>query len=248
MPAPNLARTLATAICGVWLGMAGTQPAHAGEQVTTIQLRGGEIRLVNNDERKPKAVLNGKEFLFVPETVRHEATYALSDRDIVILVSDDGTIPAFDDPTIRTRVFSLTTGGAVEEFSGLDSRMTKGFVAKKKDDAVHFDLGHSKGKKVEAVLSPKGLQVSESRVLHPAFDQKTCKWLHDSILEECIYRLNKKCAAESLPPRIIYRLSDLDDHPRWAVAEKRLDAACEAACKAKKRPNYSGFAKTVCGP
>src|SRR4051812_39678410 len=172
MPTSTFAKGLATVMCGAWLWASGMQPGDAAEQVQTISLRGGELRLVNNDERKPKAVINGKEFLFLPDYIGHKATFQLSDRDIVILISDTGRFGG-----LEYRVFSIRTNGVVQEIDDLDFRRRNdtNFIATKKEDAVHFDLGYYRGLKIDAVLSPRGLDVTRRAVARPAFGQKDCK-------------------------------------------------------------------------
>ena len=128
-------------ICGVWLCALGVAPAEAAEQVKTIKLRGGDVQLINNDEQKPEAVINRKKFLFLPKYITLTETFRLSDRDVMILKSDEGF--SYNPPTYR--VFSLRTDGIVEEienpYFGLYNRA---LTAEKVGDAVHFDLGITK--------------------------------------------------------------------------------------------------------
>jgi hypothetical protein len=126
--------------------------------------------------------------------------------------------------------------------------MKADLAATKKGDAVHLDLGYRNGLKLDAVVSPKGVDVSEKRVPHPAFDRTTCKWLHDEALGDCVYSLDERCDFIKMPMRTTMRLNKLDDHPRWKVVADRFEGLCEAACKAKKKPAYTRFAKDVCGP
>lgn len=239
MSASTFAKGLATVMCGAWLWASGMQPGDAAEQVQTIRLRGGELRLVNNDEKKPKAVFNGKEFLFEPESIEHRATFRLSDRDVVILVSDKSVLT-------RPRVFTFGKDGAAEEIQILGMR--DHVVGIKKGDAVHLDLGYFRGLKIDAIVSPKGVAVSEKRMRRPAFDRNTCRWLHNDVLTECIDRLNEACNFISIPTGTAMRLNDLEQHPRWKLVSDRFEASCEAACKANKKPAYTAFAKDVCGP
>ena len=246
MPEMTLARTVATVVCGVVLWVSGIQPTVAAEQVKIIKLRGGELRLVNNDEHKPKAVINGKEFLFLPKQVAHKATYRLSDRDVVILTTTDN-LSSYTSP--EHRFFSVRTDGAVEEIDHPHLRLAaRSFVGEKKGDAVYFDLGYYDGLKIDAVLSTKGLQILEKPVIRPAYNSKDCKWLYESAVGECVTRFRPACDLLDYSIGTRFRLDVLVKNPRWKVAEERFDAICEVACKAKKRPAYSQFAKSICGP
>jgi hypothetical protein len=238
----TLPRILGPVMCGLWFWIGSLPSAHAGEQVKVIQLRGGELRLVNNDERKPKAVINGKEFLFVPDYIGFKETLQLSDRDVIILTSDTDR---YSPP--KYRVFSLTTTGLAQEIDDLTFRTVGTLVATKKGDAIHFDLGYYRGLKVNAVLSSAGVEVSRRPVARPAFDQKDCKWMYETALDNCINDLETGCDLAKPPSRTAFALNAFEHHPRWKVAESRFEATCQAACKAKKRPSFGAFAKNVCG-
>jgi len=242
MPAMIPARTLTTVICGVWLCASSTQPVGAAEQTKTIQLRGGELRLVNNDELKPKAVINGKEFLFVPDYIGFKETLELSDRDIIILTTD---AEKYREP--KYRVFSLTTAGLARELDDLTFWSNGTVVATKKGDAIHFDLGYYRGLKVNAVVSPQGVEVTRRPVAHPAIEQKDCTWMYQKALDDCM-NLARSCEPSSIPFRTSFAMHPFEHNPRWKIAESRFEATCQAVCKAKKRPSYRAFAKDVCGP
>ena len=239
------ARGIATVTCALWLCGLGIIPANAEDRVDVIKLRGGELRLLNNDQYRPKAVINGQEFSFGPESVVHEITFHLSDRDVVVLSSEPG---AYETPPFF-RILSVKSDGGVEEIADPDFDAPDGtLITRQEGDVIHFNLGYENGLKKDAVFSPDGLIISMKPVERPAYDQDDCKWLYRQALGECVNKIDRSCKQIEHSTATVRGLYGLENNPRWKVAESRFGNACKQACKSEKRPDYTKFAKGVCGP
>jgi len=242
----TLGRGIATLICGALLSCSLIS-ASAEERVEVVKLRGGELRLINNDEYQPKAVINGQEFAFAPQYIGLGSTFKLSDRDVVVLSSDaggSGTPPFY-------RIFSIRLNGTVEEmttpeFDTADDTL----VGKQRGNVIYFDLGYDSGLRKDAVLSSEGLKVSTKSVARPAYDRNDCKWLYGQALGECVKNPDnyRPCDNVFHSMSTVRGLYSLEQNPRWNVAKDRFALACKKACETKKRPREAGFAKDICGP
>jgi hypothetical protein len=241
----TLARGIATFTCALWLCGLSVIPANSEERVDVIKLRGGELRLINNDRYQPKAVINGQEFSFGPEYVGHEITFHLSDRDVVVLSSEPG---AYETPPFF-RILSVKADGVAEEIANPEFDAPDGTLITRQDgDVIYFNLGYESGLKKDAVFSPEGLTISMTPVAHPAYDQDDCEWLYRQALGECVHKIGRSCQRMEHSTSTVRGLYGLQNNPRWKVAESRFGDACKLTCKGKKRPAYTEFAKDVCEP
>jgi|tagenome__1003787_1003787.scaffolds.fasta_scaffold20772295_2 hypothetical protein len=238
-------RGFATLICGALLSCS-IIPSSAEEHAEVVKLRGGDLRLINNNEFQPKAVINGQEFPFAPQYIGHESTFRLSDRDVVVLSSDaggSGTPPFY-------RIFSVRLNGTVEEITTLEFDTADGTLAgKQRGNVIYFDLGYDSGLKKDAVLSSEGLKVSTKSVARPAYGRKECKWLYGQALGECAKNPDDYHPCDDVfhSMSTVRGLYALEQNPRWNVAKDRFALACKKACETKKRPREAGFAKDICG-